>query len=154
MLALSPPVFSTVGWPSEDPIGYDQNYFYRDSSTDQTAESFLHILPSQLPQFELDLSTTISGDNSSGSTVVAKKLNHNASERDRRKKINSLYSSMRSLLPADQAVCIQWFHSLISNCVSLVIYRRNFFMLNVVRLWIWTIHSNKNSPCLHIYSPN
>ncbi|KAI5317909.1 hypothetical protein L3X38_037616 [Prunus dulcis] len=102
MLALSPPVFSTVGWPSEDPIGYDQNYFYRDSSTDRTAESLLHILPSQLPQFELELSKTISGDNSSGSTV-AKKLNHNASERDRRKKINSLYSSMRSLLPADQA---------------------------------------------------
>ncbi|CAB4286417.1 unnamed protein product [Prunus armeniaca] len=102
MLALSPPLFSTVGWPSEDPIGYDQKYFYRDSSNDQTAESFLRILPSQLPQFELDLSTTISGDNSSGSTV-AKKLNHNASERDRRKKINSLYSSMRSLLPADQA---------------------------------------------------
>ena len=34
-----------------------------------------------------------------------KKLNHNASERDRRKKINSLYSSLRSLLPAtDQRV--------------------------------------------------
>ncbi|PQM37255.1 transcription factor ORG2-like [Prunus yedoensis var. nudiflora] len=97
MLALSPPLFSTVGWLSEDPIGYDQKYFYGDS-----AESFLHILPSQLPQFELDLSRTMSGDNSSGSTV-AKKINHNASERERRKKINSLYSSMRSLLPADQA---------------------------------------------------
>ncbi|BFG37863.1 hypothetical protein CerSpe_241370 [Prunus speciosa] len=102
MLALSPPLFSTVGWLSEDPIGYDQKYFYRSSSTDQTAESFLHILPSQLPRFELDLSTTMSGDNSRGSTV-AKKINHNASERERRKKINSLYSSMRSLLPADQA---------------------------------------------------
>ncbi|KAJ8570422.1 hypothetical protein K7X08_037394 [Anisodus acutangulus] len=31
---------------------------------------------------------------------MVKKLNHNASERDRRKKINSLYSSLRSLVPA------------------------------------------------------
>ncbi|OMO81682.1 hypothetical protein CCACVL1_12298, partial [Corchorus capsularis] len=31
---------------------------------------------------------------------MVKKLNHNASERDRRKKINNLYSSLRSLLPA------------------------------------------------------
>ncbi|KAJ6700146.1 ACHAETE-SCUTE TRANSCRIPTION FACTOR-RELATED [Salix purpurea] len=31
---------------------------------------------------------------------MVKKLHHNASERDRRKKINSLYSSLRSLLPA------------------------------------------------------
>ncbi|EEF30835.1 DNA binding protein, putative [Ricinus communis] len=31
---------------------------------------------------------------------MVKKLNHNASERDRRKKMNTLYSSLRSLLPA------------------------------------------------------
>ncbi|KAL5067058.1 hypothetical protein RYX36_017945, partial [Vicia faba] len=30
---------------------------------------------------------------------MVKKLVHNASERDRRKKINNLYSSLRSLLP-------------------------------------------------------
>ncbi|MED6184704.1 hypothetical protein PIB30_050081 [Stylosanthes scabra] len=33
------------------------------------------------------------------SSSMAKKLNHNASERHRRKKINALYSSLRSLLP-------------------------------------------------------
>ncbi|KAL5059239.1 hypothetical protein RYX36_030843 [Vicia faba] len=33
--------------------------------------------------------------------LMVKKLNHNASERDRRKKINSLISSLRSLLPND-----------------------------------------------------
>ncbi|XP_020423469.1 transcription factor ORG2 isoform X2 [Prunus persica] len=104
MLALSPPSFSTIGWPLEDPKSHDQNYFYRDSFTDQIAESFLHTLPSQLPQVEPTRSTpstTVSGGYAGVSTMV-KKLNHNASERDRRQKINSLYSSLRSLLPADQ----------------------------------------------------
>ncbi|CAH2074211.1 unnamed protein product [Thlaspi arvense] len=32
-------------------------------------------------------------------TALEKKLNHNASERDRRRKLNSLYSSLRALLP-------------------------------------------------------
>ncbi|XP_020959465.1 transcription factor bHLH100 isoform X2 [Arachis ipaensis] len=37
------------------------------------------------------------------SSSMAKKFNHNASERHRRKKINALYSSLRSILPvADQ----------------------------------------------------
>ncbi|KAM6548025.1 hypothetical protein CsatB_019701 [Cannabis sativa] len=40
--------------------------------------------------------TAVTGDD----PTVIKKLCHNASERDRRKKINSLYSSLRSLLPA------------------------------------------------------
>ncbi|CAA7033963.1 unnamed protein product [Microthlaspi erraticum] len=35
-------------------------------------------------------------------TVSEKKLNHNASERDRRKKLNTLYSSLRALLPASE----------------------------------------------------
>lgn len=39
-------------------------------------------------------------------TVLEKKLNHNASERDRRRKLNGLYSSLRDLLPpSDQKVC-------------------------------------------------
>ncbi|KAL9240009.1 hypothetical protein vseg_014274 [Gypsophila vaccaria] len=33
--------------------------------------------------------------------VLAKKLNHNASERDRRRKINDLYSTLRALLPTN-----------------------------------------------------
>ncbi|KAB2608385.1 transcription factor ORG2-like [Pyrus ussuriensis x Pyrus communis] len=99
-------MFSTIGWPiDQDLTSHD---YYKDHITttnDQTAESSsLHILPSGHPKSELDRSTpstTISGEYSSVSPV-AKKLNHNASERDRRKKINSLYSSLRSLLPADQ----------------------------------------------------
>ncbi|KAK9726010.1 hypothetical protein RND81_05G184300 [Saponaria officinalis] len=41
-----------------------------------------------------------SGDHICGN-VLTKKLNHNASERDRRKKINNLYSTLRSMLPLD-----------------------------------------------------
>nr|GMC86062.1 transcription factor ORG2-like [Ipomoea batatas] len=37
---------------------------------------------------------------SNGAAMEIKKLSHNASERDRRKRINALYSSLRSLLPA------------------------------------------------------
>ncbi|KAM1751051.1 hypothetical protein FF1_009166 [Malus domestica] len=108
MLALSP-LFLTVGWPLEDPISHDYNYFYKDRNTtttvnDHNAESSLHILPSHQLQAELDYSTpstTISGEYSRVSPM-ARKLNHNASECDRRKKINNLYASLRSLLPTDQ----------------------------------------------------
>lgn len=113
MLALSPPLFSTIGWSlDQDSISHENhNYFYsKDITTtndDQTADSFLHLLPSHHPKVDLDRSTpsiTVTGDYSSV-CPMAKKLNHNASERDRRKKINNLYASLRSLLPADQTVC-------------------------------------------------
>ncbi|XP_061995938.1 transcription factor ORG2-like [Rosa rugosa] len=100
MLALSPPLFSTIGWPLEDyPISHDHNNYFSAES------SFLHFPTTQQPQFDqLDHSTpstAISGESNISS--MAKKLNHNASERDRRKKINNLYSSLRSLVPADHA---------------------------------------------------
>ncbi|CAK7340223.1 unnamed protein product [Dovyalis caffra] len=99
MLELSPTtLFSTFGWPLEEPISHVQNYSFRDS---ETPESFAHdILPSQPDIRELDRSTSFTAYSGSGDLNMAKKLNHNASERDRRKKINSLYSSLRSLLPA------------------------------------------------------
>ncbi|WKA01708.1 hypothetical protein VitviT2T_019976 [Vitis vinifera] len=97
MLAFSPPSFPTLGWPLEDPISHAQNYIYGET---ETSESFLHLSSSQ-PQVELNCSTPSAAVR--GNPTMVKKLNHNASERDRRKKINSLYSSMRSLLPsADQ----------------------------------------------------
>ncbi|XP_021741152.1 transcription factor bHLH101-like [Chenopodium quinoa] len=37
-------------------------------------------------------------------TTMKRKINHNASERDRRKKINVLYSSLRDLLPANDQI--------------------------------------------------
>ncbi|KAE9585246.1 hypothetical protein Lal_00017884 [Lupinus albus] len=91
MLALSPPIFSTMGiWPLEvEPTSLDnnQNYFNLDYY------SFPHQFSSPHSPVEVQTSTP-----SSDPTVV-KKLSHNASERDRRKKINTLYSSLRSLLP-------------------------------------------------------
>ncbi|OIW11491.1 hypothetical protein TanjilG_26857 [Lupinus angustifolius] len=91
MLALSPPVLSNMGiWPLEvEPISHNnnQNYFNSDYY------SFPHQFSSPHSPLEVQTSTP-----SSDPTMV-KKLSHNASERDRRKKINSLYSSLRSLLP-------------------------------------------------------
>ncbi|KAL6211424.1 hypothetical protein ACLB2K_016650 [Fragaria x ananassa] len=100
MLALSPPLFSTIGWPLEDhSISQDHNNYYSAES------SLLHFPTTLQPQFDqLDHSTpstAVSGESNISSMV--KKLNHNASERDRRKKINNLYSSLRSLVPADHA---------------------------------------------------
>uniref|UniRef100_A0A803MM23 BHLH domain-containing protein n=1 Tax=Chenopodium quinoa TaxID=63459 RepID=A0A803MM23_CHEQI len=44
---------------------------------------------------------TSSTDQFNNNPSISKKLNHNASERDRRKKINNMYSSLRSLLPTN-----------------------------------------------------
>lgn len=69
----------------------------------ETSDSLLNDSPFSMPQIALSESTNF-GSPGDDATVV-KKLNHNASERDRRKRINSLYSSLFSLLPAsDQTV--------------------------------------------------
>ncbi|CAK7340224.1 unnamed protein product [Dovyalis caffra] len=88
MLELSPnTLFSTFGWPLEEPISHVQNYIFRDS---ETPESFAHdIVPSQPDIRALDRSTSLRAYSGSGDVNMAKKLNHNASERDRRKKINT-----------------------------------------------------------------
>ncbi|KAG6744702.1 hypothetical protein NC652_036113 [Populus alba x Populus x berolinensis] len=94
---LSPvSLFSTFVWPLEETISHEQ-YSFRDG---ETQESFTHFPPSQPDVRQLDRSTSFTAHSGSGDPTMAKKLNHNASERDRRKKINSLYSSLRSLLPA------------------------------------------------------
>lgn len=101
---LSPiSLFSTFVWPLEETMSHEQ-YSFRDG---ETQESFTHFPPSQPDVRQLDRSTSFTAQSGSGDPSMVKKLNHNASERDRRKKINSLYSSLRSLLPAaDQRV---WF---------------------------------------------
>ncbi|GMI97440.1 basic helix-loop-helix 38, OBP3-RESPONSIVE GENE 3 [Hibiscus trionum] len=83
MCALAP--FPTPNWPLLSPFGHEHNYIYEGT---ETIASFLQ-LPPQSPCF-----TEASFD-----PCVVKKLNHNASERDRRKKVNDLYSSLRSVLP-------------------------------------------------------
>ncbi|XP_010554771.1 PREDICTED: transcription factor ORG2 [Tarenaya hassleriana] len=84
MCALVPPLFADFGWPSEEQI-YGGGYI--------NAGEFLEFPAS------LGLSNSSEGDGKSNGRAVAKKMNHNASERDRRKKINALFSSLRSLLP-------------------------------------------------------
>ncbi|GMN60898.1 hypothetical protein TIFTF001_029993, partial [Ficus carica] len=81
---------------------YDQNYMCGPTFNFADSSSFaqdpdIPSLKQQQDVAELDQSlpsTTITGD-----PTMIKKLSHNANERDRRKTINSLYSSLRSLLP-------------------------------------------------------
>ncbi|KAL5546576.1 hypothetical protein UlMin_006263 [Ulmus minor] len=105
MLALyssSPSAFELAFEECPISLNQNQNQICRANTGFADSSSFAHLdLPSQQQQeqqAEIDHlsppSTTISGD-----PTVVKKLSHNASERDRRKKINNLYSSLRSLLP-------------------------------------------------------
>ncbi|KAL5720075.1 hypothetical protein ACHQM5_012778 [Ranunculus cassubicifolius] len=96
MLALSPmlPVF---GMPSEEEQrSYEQNWDSNDSLLDlarkewNSLESFCSSSP---------LEHELHSSKQSGSEPHSNKLNHNASERERRKKLNDLYSTLRTLLP-------------------------------------------------------
>ncbi|KAI4322877.1 hypothetical protein L6164_022529 [Bauhinia variegata] len=93
MLALSSTLFSTNAdalFTDQDPINYDQDYMQK---------SFVHFPSTDHPNFEHRDSPVNDAD-----LVKVKKLNHNAGERDRRKKMNNLFSSLRSLLPANHQV--------------------------------------------------
>lgn len=69
----------------------------------KASELFGHSPEPSEPNVELNRSTPCTSI-SSDPTMI-KKLYHNANERDRRKKINKLYLTLRSLLPAaDQTV--------------------------------------------------
>ncbi|KAF6150155.1 hypothetical protein GIB67_023110 [Kingdonia uniflora] len=99
MLALSP-LF--VGWPLEDQMTHEQHWGATDPFMDfnyrnpEISESSHPFSPSQ-PETQAN-SPRFSGATSSG-PLTDKKLTHNACERDRRKKLNTLYSSLQSLLP-------------------------------------------------------
>ncbi|CAL0310107.1 unnamed protein product [Lupinus luteus] len=81
-------------WPLEfEPISHNDNYNYFTSDY----YSFPRHFSSLQSEVEAQTSTPPSDP------TMVKKLNHNASERDRRKRINFLYSSLCSVLPlADQ----------------------------------------------------
>ncbi|KAK4272455.1 hypothetical protein QN277_021012 [Acacia crassicarpa] len=101
MLALSPSLFAPTEWTLEEPTSHnDPNLFYKDGSTPQFSCSPPpgHDVEVEEDQRSPPISLVVGGD-----PTMVKKRDHNASERDRRKKINSLYSSLRSMLPlADQ----------------------------------------------------
>ncbi|XP_013467287.2 transcription factor ORG2 isoform X5 [Medicago truncatula] len=84
MLAISPPMFSTIGWPFEESLSHNQHQNQLFNFHDQV---------------EAEINSTDPSQSTSSDLSMVKKLVHNASERDRRKKINNLYSSLRSLLP-------------------------------------------------------
>ncbi|KAK4725426.1 hypothetical protein R3W88_028205 [Solanum pinnatisectum] len=99
MLAISSPMFSTnynnFGWLLEDPISQQININPMEPlHSSSSSQKNLQHSDSNFDQI------TINGGDHHQPDQTVKKLNHNASERDRRKKINGLYSSLRSLLPS------------------------------------------------------
>ncbi|KAI3788340.1 hypothetical protein L2E82_01101 [Cichorium intybus] len=108
MLALSPPLFSTsYGWPLENLIIQNLEQDCNNIPIEAEANSY-HSLLDVSTYYQIQHDIEPENSLTSGGAVngyignpknVSKKLNHNASERDRRKKVNSLYAFLRSLLP-------------------------------------------------------
>lgn len=117
MCALVPPLFPNFGWPSTE--AYDSYYGAVDNLNNSTFLDFpvpqTYGEPHQ-HQESLGVSVSSEGNEIGNNPVVIKKLNHNASERDRRKKINSLFSSLRSCLPASDQLVSRLFD------ISVIIY--------------------------------
>ncbi|KAI3788335.1 hypothetical protein L2E82_01096 [Cichorium intybus] len=107
MLALSPLFSTTYGWPSEDLIQKNVERDCNDISKEVEANSYdpfldFHKYDDTQHDFTPENSTSSGGLVNGGSAdplLVVKKLNHNASERHRRKRVNDLYAFLRSLLP-------------------------------------------------------
>lgn len=149
MLAISPQLCS-YGWLLDDPSIHEQenaSYFCRERA--ETSESIDHLhspnsSKNQPKNGEFD-DGSLAGD---GDKTV-KKLNHNASERDRRKKMNTLYASLRSLLPPeDHSVRIYIINSL-SFSLSLLI--DNLIYENGVVLAEKTEHSSDSFKSAEIH---
>lgn len=114
MLAVPSTLFSTsYGWPLEDNIAPNHQQDCNDVSIDIEANSYISLL--DFPLYDQSQPDCAPESCSSGGAIngnigdpkkVSKKLDHNASERDRRKRVNDLYAYLRSLLPisADQKV--------------------------------------------------
>ncbi|XP_041027979.1 transcription factor ORG2-like [Juglans microcarpa x Juglans regia] len=116
MFALSPtwPPSACIELESEQySINQDQycaGQSYGIHEDPQTFESARHLIPSSSYHKQVGLdphahvtAPTAPVGGGRGDPKMVQKLNHNASERERRKKMNGLYSSLRSLLPeADQ----------------------------------------------------
>ncbi|GKA75622.1 retrovirus-related pol polyprotein from transposon TNT 1-94 [Tanacetum coccineum] len=109
MLALSPLFPTTYGWPLKDFITENSHQDCNDISIEVETNSYNSLdfpIYDQIKQKTVPGNSIFSGgdiNSNIGDPVipmkVTKKLNHNASERDRRKRVNDLYAYLRSLLP-------------------------------------------------------
>ncbi|XP_016475054.1 transcription factor ORG2-like isoform X1 [Nicotiana tabacum] len=101
MLAISSsPLFSNnFGWLLEDPISHELNMTSAETSSESVVALQSLSQTRVLQHCDSNKFDQIINNGDQPDQMV-KKLNHNASERDRRKKINTLYSTLRSLLPA------------------------------------------------------
>ncbi|KAF8087676.1 hypothetical protein N665_0572s0013 [Sinapis alba] len=100
MRALGPPLLPNCGRASREE--YDSYNLIEDNHKIGTFLDFP--VPKTYGvvhhQTSLGVSVSSEGNGINNNSVVIKKLNHNANERNRRKKTNSLFSSLRSCLPS------------------------------------------------------
>ncbi|KAJ4894408.1 Transcription factor ORG2 [Raphanus sativus] len=80
------PVFPNFGWVSKEE--YERDNLVEDDHSNCTS-----------PDSSLGVSESSEGNRINNNSAVIKKLIHNANERNRRKKTNSLFSTLRSCLP-------------------------------------------------------
>ncbi|KAJ0621810.1 putative transcription factor bHLH family [Helianthus annuus] len=103
MLAHSPPFFSTTyGWPMEDQLIANNLPYDCNEANSYSSLLDLHVHDQINNKSVPNHSTSSGGAVNSGdgdNMMVEKKLNHNASERKSRKRVNELYAFLRSLLP-------------------------------------------------------
>ncbi|KAK4485519.1 hypothetical protein RD792_008161 [Penstemon davidsonii] len=105
MLSVSPQ-FSSFGWLLDDPlISHEEltNNCYFSTEKIQTSGDSIGDLHSPNSSKNGGFASSFDElvDDEGNPKNVVKKLNHNASERDRRKRINTLYFTLRSLLPQE-----------------------------------------------------
>ena len=118
MLAMSPLLSPNLGW--DYPIQLETNHVFDNFALDNSTFISNYSQITQLDQNyhnnqdqsndhdhdhdhdQIKRSGSPKGTSSTNycdNPIINKKLNHNASERERRKKINSMYASLRALLP-------------------------------------------------------
>lgn len=111
MHALGPLLFPNSGWA---PTGECESYkLVGDSHNNDTFLDFPVPKTYGVVHHQTSLGVPVlsEGNGLNNNSVVIKKLNHNAKERNRRQKANSLFSSLRSCLPrSDQSVSnLHWY---------------------------------------------
>ncbi|KAI3811756.1 hypothetical protein L1987_21485 [Smallanthus sonchifolius] len=122
MLALSPPLFSTThGWALEDLNHLISQNLPQDCNEANSYNPFLdfhtydQIKHDLAPEYSISSGEAATRGTGDQMIMVAKKLNHNASERDRRKRVNELYAFLRSLLPISSDQKVQGDHKIESE---------------------------------------